>query len=617
MTSQRPRHPARPPRPTALLLAVAIVAAASVAIAQDDPTAPPPTPPPSTIHHVAGSDGHLWIVQTTEPAPGANAPAGANKPPRSTIELLHRGPDDPADWIYREMRMTSKPAHVAASGKTLWLLHNDRSVQSITVTQSAKTGPRIVKTVQNAPLPRRGTIRFWAADESGPVVLIENDEPVEPEAEPEPNPAVEPDADTTDEPDAEDEPDAVRLPEIYDRFVNPSDYFDDPEDATAAADRPRLELIRSGSLGWESIAVPKVVRPERVKGLLTLGERRYVLVGDHAPEAGFTLHAHLDGKWTDRTYAQRLTEPWDAVTVSGNVFVVMRARPRTRFLLAPHLAPFGSQLVSEAELKQMWMINVQSEVERWWATSGEGSIVVVAKHTTGELKWTSEDVSSEAHMAPQVKALRIGDPPPPLPQPMTIVMVAAMMIGMLFLLGGGKREAGSPVYVPRGTRPAGKVRIYAALVDLAPPLVIAMLTFGIANPVDILTGWLEHPDEWRPMAPGLTVIGLFVLHTTLTELFTGATLGKLLFKVRVVSMTGLPPNVWQVLARNSFKVIEMMPPFLLLVVPMLNRFRQRLGDLVSRTLVVAPQQQAQRNDTSDRDDDLSDDDRDERDDPKR
>lgn len=615
----------------AIAFLVALTLLSSSAVAQPEappaPTEPPkPTGPPPTIDHVTGSDGHLWIIQTTPPSPSRTSDSESaqkpKKPAESVIYLLHRGPDDPPESIYRAMRIKALPTHIAAAGPTLWMLYKDRSVQTIRVTQTAKNGPRTFPKVQSAPLPVHGTIRNWTADASGPIALIEN-EPA-PEASP---PTDEPQEKTNSdspEPDAasevsEPEPDAIgsgviedpepaRLPEAHDRFINPEDYYeDDAQTPASAANRPRLELVRLGSRGWESIAVPAAIKPQRIRTVLAMGERRFALIGDHAPDSAFTIHAYVEGKWTDRTYGRRLGTPWRAVAVSGNVFVVMPSRSSSRYLLSPHLAPYGAQIVSEPELKRLRLINVKKNAVRWWMTPGDQSITAVALNGDGSLWWTIYDVGSDAPMAPPIKPLRVSEPPPPLPQPMTIVMVAAMMIGMLFLLGGGKREVGSPVYVPRGTRPAGKVRIYAAMVDLAPAVAISMITFGILNPIEIASQWMNHPDEWRSLAPGLLVIGIFVTHTTLTELFTGATMGKLLFGVRVVSMTGLSPNVWQVLARNSFKVIELMPPFLLLVVPFVNRFRQRLGDMVSRTLVVAPQRNLQRDDPLEDDDSTNDD----------
>ncbi len=82
-------------------------------------------------------------------------------------------------------------------------------------------------------------------------------------------------------------------------------------------------------------------------------------------------------------------------------------------------------------------------------------------------------------------------------------------------------------------------------------------------------------------------VGLFVLHTGLSELLTGQTLGKKALGCRVVAEDGSDPDLWQVLARNAVKGLEVLAWPLLLFV-LLNPARQRLGDLVARTLVVRP-----------------------------
>jgi uncharacterized RDD family membrane protein YckC len=87
------------------------------------------------------------------------------------------------------------------------------------------------------------------------------------------------------------------------------------------------------------------------------------------------------------------------------------------------------------------------------------------------------------------------------------------------------------------------------------------------------------------MLPGLTAMGLFVLHTGLAELFTARSLGKALLGLRVLEVKGAAPGWGQMLARNAMKLFELVA-WLLLVLPLVSPHRQRLGDVVARTLVV-------------------------------
>jgi len=91
------------------------------------------------------------------------------------------------------------------------------------------------------------------------------------------------------------------------------------------------------------------------------------------------------------------------------------------------------------------------------------------------------------------------------------------------------------------------------------------------------------------MAPGAMVIGVFVGHTTLTELVIARTLGKVLLGLKTVSLNGSRPKAWQLLVRGLLKILDLIPgAWLLLMLPVISPHRQRLGDLVARTVVVSP-----------------------------
>jgi uncharacterized RDD family membrane protein YckC len=140
--------------------------------------------------------------------------------------------------------------------------------------------------------------------------------------------------------------------------------------------------------------------------------------------------------------------------------------------------------------------------------------------------------------------------------------------------------------LPPTLAPAAAPRLAALLIDALPPAAACMAIFGIANPVDLFSRhWIGAAMEFDQSLPGLAFIGLYVAHTTLTELFTAATLGKLLTGCRVVNLTGGPPHLWQVLARNLFKFVEFYAP-ILMILPLLSTHYQRLGDLVASTVVV-------------------------------
>jgi uncharacterized RDD family membrane protein YckC len=71
-------------------------------------------------------------------------------------------------------------------------------------------------------------------------------------------------------------------------------------------------------------------------------------------------------------------------------------------------------------------------------------------------------------------------------------------------------------------------------------------------------------------------------------LWNGQTPGKRLLKIRVIKDSGRQITMFEALARNLLRVIDMLPSFYLVgVISMLcNREQKRLGDLVAGTIVV-------------------------------
>ena len=88
----------------------------------------------------------------------------------------------------------------------------------------------------------------------------------------------------------------------------------------------------------------------------------------------------------------------------------------------------------------------------------------------------------------------------------------------------------------------------------------------------------------------ILAISMYLTYGIVMELLFGATLGKLIFRLRVISDGPVGPavRVRGILLRNLTKVIEFGTPLapLLLLFTVINRNRQRLGDVMARTAVV-------------------------------
>jgi uncharacterized RDD family membrane protein YckC len=127
--------------------------------------------------------------------------------------------------------------------------------------------------------------------------------------------------------------------------------------------------------------------------------------------------------------------------------------------------------------------------------------------------------------------------------------------------------------------------VVAVAIDLAPFLLLGRL---VAGPVDASALRLLFDTGTPPPRLAVASIGLMVcfpLYGMILEYLYGATLGKMVMRLRVVADGGARPTFREILLRNISKSLEMV--FVLLVVVMLlSKRRRRFGDLVAWTAVV-------------------------------
>jgi len=89
-------------------------------------------------------------------------------------------------------------------------------------------------------------------------------------------------------------------------------------------------------------------------------------------------------------------------------------------------------------------------------------------------------------------------------------------------------------------------------------------------------------------------MGTLIIYGTLAETFFGCTPGKALRRLRVRNVEGGRASFWQILVRNLLRVLDFFPlalgginfwGLIAIVCAYLTRNRQRLGDLLGRTVV--------------------------------
>ena len=129
----------------------------------------------------------------------------------------------------------------------------------------------------------------------------------------------------------------------------------------------------------------------------------------------------------------------------------------------------------------------------------------------------------------------------------------------------------------------------AAFLDMLPWFGVAALVFRV-NSEDFKAPFGDPLPSNNLIYWQILWQSLYVVYCTLMETFLGATVGKLILRLRVVDDKGQRPNLRSVALRNLMKVIELLPLVsqlpLLLLLPIISPYRLRIGDIMAHTFVI-------------------------------
>lgn len=548
---------------------------------------------------VAGDAGHLWVLR-----PG----------PEASFLVLHRGPTDPPNRLLgvETLQGRVQPGGIAATGDELWLIYTNGTVQRIwaepTRIAPGWTFPRTIE----SPLPAKAPVVAMAASRAGPWVLTR----LTPAQMPEP-PAARGRATDPDATERAMRNIALGLPPNYVRSSErrrdaaapetPADAppVSAPEAETAEAPAQDV-LLHLGPGAWRPVPLPEDW-PQGAEAALvaTAAAPRPTLLTRQTVGAQTRLRVYEpEGEtgWSRSDYTLAGDGATAALVVQGHTVIVQQQPSATAVELATWVIGGGEamrtgELAIEAPPGSAWgaapmgltaavMVELKPPVP-----AAEPQTVTEAlfpKPPPLHLTWARIDLNGavvqppaelEPH-APDLWALSVD---------YAVVGVIALLTLVMVVILWRRDPAANQPQLPAQTVIAdlGR-RALAGLIDFLPVAFGVMQAYGLGFQELLQYHWPRGGvGDIEVALPGVWVIGVFVAHTTVAELFFHRSIGKAFTGLRVSDMAGGRPRAWQVLVRGLLKTIDLLA-WLLLILPIIGPFRQRLGDVLARTLVVMP-----------------------------
>lgn len=136
-----------------------------------------------------------------------------------------------------------------------------------------------------------------------------------------------------------------------------------------------------------------------------------------------------------------------------------------------------------------------------------------------------------------------------------------------------------------------RFRLIAALIDMALAAIVIIVVFKLYNYhawqpiIHAMENILAQPDLIFSTPPLVMWLSLYELHVILGEALVGRSVGKAIVGIQVVDLTGKPASPLAILIRNLIRIPEIITVFLFIFM-FVSDERQRLGDLIARTIVI-------------------------------
>jgi len=359
-------------------------------------------------------------------------------------------------------------------------------------------------------------------------------------------------------------------------------------------------LIRVRQHRWSSVPMPEGFdRPALAELLMRSPDdaRPIVLMRPRGSSLNQLVSwRYTEGEWARRQYVVTRAWSWSAAIVQDQVVVGIE-RSRDENGVTVELV-----LLRDNRARRIGELNTRStDLPRWRIISYDGDATLVArpgpamlKPEQGEAPIALIGLSSVNMMGTVTRDLDVMliNTMPDVSKSVDIyIQLIAIGIALtVLMLHWQKTPYNKPVEFRDHVMiaPWGR-RVIGGCIDLVPGVV---LTLALYKSMGI--GWRELALNWpgnfvdKPWAalrPALWVIGITVFHTTAFEFITARSIGKWLTGTYVADYRGRPAPPVPSIFRALLRTIDMLAPMMIFL-PALTPHRQRLGDVLCKTMVV-------------------------------
>lgn len=370
-----------------------------------------------------------------------------------------------------------------------------------------------------------------------------------------------------------------------------------------------LGIFRRLGTEWEHLAdLPGVALGDSARVLATTDQGRLYLMISDAGRVPNRLYELSGDAWRDIPLQGPLASdsPLAMVTIAKRVVAVLAGsadKAGQRQIILAELSredySFSTHAMLRGDKPATWSVGAQPQVSRMgnqlallWQDAN-GLAFGKCEPRMGQLIRDGEvDVFEHVPASNDAQELMMD---------FLWVVVVSVFASMLLLR---PRNAPQELFTLPPTVKTGHLgrRLLASFIDLGLCYFIVGLIYALSpyamseqEMTDMLNRMLAGEQIDVPIEFVIVFISTvlsFAAYSTVMEICTSTTLGKMLMRLRVVGANAKPADFRQCIIRNLTKIVEIVSMTTLVLLPLapmvviLTRYNQRIGDLLARTAVV-------------------------------